>query len=271
MRWKRTSIFAAAIAAGLLLSVSQASAAIFTFTTTLNGVNEFPPNASPATGTASVTWDDATHMMTVSVMFSGLLGTTTASHIHCCVSPMSVTPTAMVATQTPSFSGFPLGVTSGSYMQTFDMAQASSYSAAFVTASGGTVAGAEAALLAGFHAGTTYLNIHTTVVPAGEIRGFLVEVPTAVQFRRVTAVRSGKNVRLRWRTGSEAGTIGFNVFRERAGARVRATEKLVRARGAVSGDSYSWLDRRAGKTSRYWLQSVGSDGARNWYGPVRVH
>ena len=67
---------------------------------------------------------------------------------------------------TPTFSGFPLGVTSGSFMQTFDMTQASSYNPAFVTANGGTVAGAEAALLAGLHAGTAYLNIHTSMVPA---------------------------------------------------------------------------------------------------------
>ena len=112
------------------------------------------------------------------------------------------------------------------------MTDASSYNPAFVTANGGTVAGAEAALLAGLHAGTAYLNIHTSMVPAGEIRGFLVEVPTAVQMRRVTAARSGKNVRLRWRTASEAGTIGFNVFRERAGARVRASQKLIRRAAA---------------------------------------
>ncbi len=267
MRWKRTSIFAAAIAAGLLLAVSQASAAIFTFTTTLSGANENPPTVSAGTGTASVTWDDSTHMMTVSVAFSGLTGTTTASHIHCCASP----PTNVgVATQTPTFSSLPLGVTSGSFMQTFDMTQASSYNPAFVTLNG-SVGAAEAALLAGLHAGTAYLNIHTSMFPGGEIRGFLGEIPTAVQMRQVTAAKSGKNVRLRWRTASEAGTIGFKVFRERAGARVRATQKLIRARGAVTGGSYSWLDRRAGRTSRYWLQSVGSDGSRSWYGPVRVH
>lgn len=271
MRWKKTSILAAALAAGLLFSVSQASAAIFTFTTTLSGANESPPNFSPGTGSTSVTWDAGAHMMTVTINFSGLLAGITASHIHCCVSPPA---NAIVATTTPTFPNFPLGVTSGSYMQTFDMTLASSYSAAFIAANGGTVAGpagAEAALLAGLHAGMAYLNIHTTVFPGGEIRGFLAEVPTAVQMRRVTAVRLGKNVRLRWRTASEAGTIGFNVFRERAGARVRATQKLIPARGRVSGGSYSWLDRRPGRSSRYWLQSVGSDGSRSWYGPVRVH
>jgi hypothetical protein len=60
---------------------------------------------------------------------------------------------------------------------TFDLTMASSYNPAFVTAEGGTVAGAEAALVAGLLAGETYINIHTTMFPGGEIRGFLSAVP----------------------------------------------------------------------------------------------
>jgi hypothetical protein len=114
--------------------------------------------------------------MRVRVTFSGLLGDTTASHIHAATA-IPGTGTAMVATTTPTFPGFPLGVTSGTYDQTFDMALASSYNPAFITANGGTVASAEAALAASLADGTAYLNIHTTVVPGGEIRGFLQVVP----------------------------------------------------------------------------------------------
>jgi hypothetical protein len=60
---------------------------------------------------------------------------------------------------------------------TFDLTMASSYNPAFVTAEGGTVAGAEAALVAGLLDGETYINIHTTMFPGGEIRGFLSAVP----------------------------------------------------------------------------------------------
>jgi hypothetical protein len=139
----------------------------------LSGPAESPPNASPGIGFASITIDTISHILDiVSDDFSGLLGTTTASHIHCCT-----LPTAGVATQTPSFVGFPLGVTSGSYSHTFDMTLASTWNASFITGNGGTPAGAEAALAAGALAGNAYLNIHTTVVPGGEIRGFLVAVP----------------------------------------------------------------------------------------------
>ena len=57
---------------------------------------------------------------------------------------------------TPTFPGFPLDVTSGTYANSFDLTLASSFNPAFVTASGGTVAGAEAALAAGLDAGTSY-------------------------------------------------------------------------------------------------------------------
>jgi hypothetical protein len=44
----------------------------------------------------------------------------------------------------------------------------------FLGAHGGTVAPAEAALLAGMISGNAYLNIHSSAFPGGEIRGFLL-------------------------------------------------------------------------------------------------
>jgi hypothetical protein len=98
---------------------------------------------------------------------------TTASHIHCCV-PQGAPGNLIVATTTPTFPNFPLGVTSGTYDQTFDLTLASSYNPAFVTAENNSVPQAEAALIAAIEAGTAYLNIHTTAFPGGEIRGILV-------------------------------------------------------------------------------------------------
>ena len=118
--------------------------------------------------------------MRVQVGFTGLLDMSSASHIHCCTA-VPGTGTAGVATKTPTFPGFPLGVTSGTYDHTFDLLPVTptdTYNAAFVAANGGTVAGAEAALIAGLEAGKAYLNIHSLPdFPSGEIRGFLVAVP----------------------------------------------------------------------------------------------
>ena len=169
--------FAAILTGGI---VQIASAAPMSFDTVLAGTNEFPVNASPGTGFALVTIDPVANTLTVNVTFSGLLGNTTASHIHCCLaSPLLTGVNVGVATTTPTFPGFPLGVTSGTYTDTFDMTSASSYNPAFVTAEGG-VAAAEAALFAGIESDETYLNIHSTVDTGGEIRGILVPVPEPV-------------------------------------------------------------------------------------------
>ena len=145
------------------------------FTATLSGLAESPANASPVTGFADLFYDATANTLQVSVNFSGLLGTTTASHIHAATAAPG-TGTAGVATTTPTFAGFPLGVTSGAYLNTLDLTLASSYNPAYVTANGGSAATAEAALVAAMFAGKSYLNIHTTVYPGGEIRGFLTEV-----------------------------------------------------------------------------------------------
>jgi hypothetical protein len=111
--------------------------------------------------------------------FSGLtnLGSgTTASHIHA-TTPAPFSGTAGVATTTPTFAGFPLGVTSGSYSNTLDLTSSTSWNPSFVTANGGSNASAEAALFAAMNAGESYWNIHTQTFPGGEIRGFLVPVP----------------------------------------------------------------------------------------------
>src|SRR5689334_15913625 len=130
-----------------LLSVTAVTrAAVITTVTSLSGPNENPTNNSPGIGNSTVTIDTLMNTLHVQVSFSGLTSGTTASHIHCCVAPPG---TATVATTVPTFLNFPLGVTAGSYDQTLDLTMTSSYNPAFVTANGGTVASAEAALIGG--------------------------------------------------------------------------------------------------------------------------
>ncbi len=164
-----------AIVALLSFIAVTAQAQIQIFTTFLSGANENPPNASPGTGNATFTLNLSAHTFRLVVSFTGLTGTTTASHIH---APVLVPGgNAGVATQTPSFTGFPLGVTSGAMDQTFDMTLASTWNPAYITANGGTPAGAEAAFVSAVQNGAAYLNIHSSTFGGGEIRGFLVPEP----------------------------------------------------------------------------------------------
>jgi CHRD domain/PEP-CTERM motif len=164
----RSLLLLAALAAG------STFAGIISYDADLSGANEVPPNVSPGTGFAVVTIDDIALTMRVQISFSGLLGTTTASHIHCC-QPLGTN--AGVATTTPTFAGFPLGVTSGTYDNTLDMTLASSYNPSFVTNNGGTVDSARAILFAGIAGGQSYLNVHTNIFGGGEIRGQLIATP----------------------------------------------------------------------------------------------
>lgn len=171
----RKAMILVGLVVAVLMSSPVARADQLVFTTTLTGAQEVPPSGSPGIGSALVTLDTVTNILTVNVSFAGLVSPTTASHIHCCTGPGA---NALVATAVPTFPGFPLGVTTGTYLMSFDLTSASTYNPAFITANGGTVAGAQAAFITGLTNGLTYLNIHTQQFPGGEIRGQLAaEVP----------------------------------------------------------------------------------------------
>ena len=161
---------------GGAMVAGSAEGAFLQYAAVLSGPNESPPNASPGFGTVAVDIDTIANTMRVRSSFTALTGTTTASHIHAATASPG-TGTAGVATTTPTFAGFPLGVTAGTYDATFDMTLASSFNPAYVAANGGNVLSAEAALFSSIAAGTSYFNIHTTTFGGGEIRGFLVPIP----------------------------------------------------------------------------------------------
>jgi hypothetical protein len=76
---------------------------------------------------------------------------------------------AQVAVPFPSFPP----ATFGTFNTTFDLTLSSTYTSGFISFAGGTAAAAEATLIAAMGAGNTYVNIHDSQFPGGEIRGQL--------------------------------------------------------------------------------------------------
>lgn len=189
------SIFVVAIAG----FTHSASATLFSYQAFLDGPSENPPNGSPATGYATADYDDVAHTLALNMSWSGLTGPTTASHIHAATASPGTGP-AGVATTTPYFAGFPIGVTSGTYAATLDLTLASSYNPSYVTANGGTTASAEAALVAAIAADKAYLNIHSQTFPGGEIRGFFIPVPEPCSFGLAISAALAVAMMRRWKS-----------------------------------------------------------------------
>jgi len=121
---------------------------ILTLELALTGLKEVAPNASTATGILTGTYNDATNLLSFTVMFNGLTGPSTAAHFH---GPAFDWQNAGVQI---GLAGFPAGVTSGTYANTFILTDLQ-----------------ESQLLSGLW----YLNIHSQVLPGGEIRGQITE------------------------------------------------------------------------------------------------
>lgn len=127
------------------------------FNAQMTGGQEAPtPRETPAFGNATATLNTATNFFVLDYWFAGLLGPQTAAHIH--RAPIGVSGPILIGA--PSF---PLG--SPIHLEIF-------------------VTEAEEADLV---AGLTYLNVHSTVFPAGEIRGQLLPVPEPSTYGLIAA------------------------------------------------------------------------------------
>jgi uncharacterized repeat protein (TIGR01451 family) len=111
-----------------------------------------------------------------------------------------------------------------------------------------------------------------------------VTAPTKITLQSFSAHtgadKNGANrVVLTWKTGGEAHNLGFNVYRDLNGNRVRMNPSVIAGsallmNGALpkhAGRSYAWIDPSAGVTgASYWLEDIDVNGARTMHGPVSV-
>jgi hypothetical protein len=120
------------------------------YSVALNGAMEGLTGVT-GTGTATVTLDTITRMVTVAGMYTGLTGMATAAHIHGLSTPPATADVIV-----------PLMVTAGTPNTSGTIAGTGTLTAAQVT---------------GMEAGMTYLNVHTAAHTGGEIRGDINVTP----------------------------------------------------------------------------------------------
>lgn len=109
---------------------------------------EVPINATTGTGTAAITLDDVSHLLSWNISYSGLTGNATGMHFH---GPAAVGVNTGIQVNIGTTSGLAspsIGSTTITHASELDLLQ-----------------------------GLWYLNIHTANFPGGEIRGQIQVVP----------------------------------------------------------------------------------------------
>lgn len=165
----------------LCLASTAATAATYSFNAVLNAGNEVAPVSSPATGIASLVYDDSgtasvtddTYDFAMSVF--GLSGTATAYHIHGAAAPGESAPVRVGLDAAPFLS---LN-TAGSLLVGGDDIAVPGTIPATVAPPGPSPGYPAMSFLELLQGGLAYVNVHTAANPGGEVRGQLLQV-TAV-------------------------------------------------------------------------------------------
>ena len=162
------------VSAACMAFALPASAQRVVYGASMDAAQEVPPNGSPATGQGTFLIDRANDRIYYNISYSGLTGTETNAHIHGFAPPGANGPII-----TPLPTGSPK-VGSFTYAPSDE---------------------------ASFLAGLAYVNIHSTAIPSGEIRGQILpdNTPNKVMFALMDAAQEVPP------TGSTATGSGFFV------------------------------------------------------------
>ncbi len=131
---------------GWIFSFAAVQAAPTSFTVALSGASQVPPVQTAGTGTANLTYDPSTRVLTWSITYSGLSSAATMAHFH---GPAAAGKNAGVQLWISKKGAAPSSPITGQATLTPD----------------------QATMLT---AGELYINVHTKDHPAGEIRGQVV-------------------------------------------------------------------------------------------------
>jgi MYXO-CTERM domain-containing protein len=117
---------------------------------------------------------------------------------------------------------------------------------------------------------TTFLTGYTTGIGAGNGE-VTTNSTTSVDLLSLDATASCAGTTIAWQMAQGIDTLGFNVFREANGVRVKMNGALVpgQALSGGAGERYSFVDPGPLSAGRiYWVENVTVSLDSRWYGPV---
>ncbi len=126
--------------------------------------------------------------------------------------------------------------------------------------------------------GTSAINVTAVSIP-GTQSGAQCS-PTAVRLKSFEAMSYDDMVMLRWQTGYEVDNLGYQLYREQNGVRVRVTPSLIAGSALLTrpgieltaGYTYAWSDRvpqnESAERAQYWLEAIDIDGTSTLHGPI---
>lgn len=100
--------------------------------------------------------------------------------------------------------------------------------------------------------------------------------PTAVRFGAARAESYAEGVLISWGSANEANNLGFNVYRELGGRRVRVNRGVIAGSALTvgagvelrAGEGYRWWDADGTGAAQYWIEDLDLDGTRTMHGPL---
>ena len=122
--------------------------------------------------------------------------------------------------------------------------------------------------------GALRIGIHVQGFSDGGSESFVCGgEPTAITLASFGAQASAGSITVAWQTGTEIDNAGFNLYRATSatGTWSKITSSVIAAQGnAVSGASYSFVDRPGYGTFFYKLEDVDLNGVSTLHGPVQA-
>jgi hypothetical protein len=100
--------------------------------------------------------------------------------------------------------------------------------------------------------------------------------PTAVKTEAFVATHRTDGVLLSWKTSGEMHNLGFNIYRESGGEKLKLNPSLISGSALLMRETleqhgaktYGYIDRAPAGGELYWLEDVDLNGTRTMHGPV---